>query len=294
MSRYEQFPIHLVSVVRNEEQYLPGLVDSILSQEERPYKWTIVDDGSTDDTPSIIDALERDYDWVRRVRAPDRGYNDRGHANSTALRSGFETALQNSQVEAIGVLDADITFNELTMSQIYDAFLNNDNLGIYGGEIVELRGDQWVPPVTLPEDFVRGACKLYRRKCYDDIGGILTRRGWDSIDNLKAAMHGWDVKRDAALLIRHHRPVGTTDGFVKDQWKVGRDAHYIGSDPLLVLARGMRKMVKTKPYFLGGMIFLSAYFKNRFFSTEQYPDPQLLQFVQKRHREILLQGFYKW
>jgi len=165
---------------------------------------------------------------------------------------------------------------------------------VYGGEIVEFRNGSWFPPVILPEDFVRGACKFYRRRCYEEIGGIITRRGWDSIDNLKSAMRGWDVKRDSALLIKHHRPVGSRDGFAKDQYRAGRDAYYIGSDPLLVLVRGLRKMTRSKPYFLGGLIFLSAYFGNKFLAQEQYPDPELLNYVRKRHREILLKGFYKW
>jgi len=53
-------------------------------------------------------------------------------------------------------------------------------------------------------------------------------------------------------------------------------------------------MIKTKPYFLGGLIFLSAYFGNKFLAQERYPDSELLAYVRKRHRALLLQGYYKW
>ncbi|MCR4263905.1 MAG: glycosyltransferase [Candidatus Roizmanbacteria bacterium] len=294
MNLRERFPIHIVTPVRNEQDHLPRLEDAMLSQIERPSSWTILDDGSTDRTPSIISELEKQFDWITGIKIPDRGYYARGTGNTAALKLGFENALKNTDVQALGVFDADISFDEMTMEEIYDAFLHNTQLGVYGGEIVEFRNGEWKPPVVLPEDFVRGACKIYRRKCYEDMGGIITRRGWDSIDNITASMKGWDVKRDVGLIIRHHRPVGSQDGFAVDQYKAGRDAYYMGSDPLLVLARGLRKMVKTKPYFAGGLVFLSAYFGNAFLKKEQYADPELRAYVKKRHRQLLMTGQYKW
>jgi len=294
MQQFERFPIHIVSSVRNEQAFLPGLADSIRSQTERPASWTIVDDGSTDNTPAIIKDLEKQCDWISSITVGDRGYNARGYGNTKALQLGFSHALETFHVSGLSNMDADITFDKLTMASVYDSFLNNDNLGIYGGEIVEYRKGKWVPPVVLPDDFVRGACKVYRLACYDQIGGIVPRRGWDSIDNLKAAMLGWDVKRDTALLIRHNRPVGSQDGFVKDQYKAGRDAYYLGSDPLLVLARGGNKLIASKPYFFASMVFLSAYFGNAFLHKERYPDKQFLEFVKHKHRELLLKGFYRW
>ena len=294
MSRTKELNIHIVTPVRNEEDYLPHLAESILSQKERPFRWIIVDDGSSDRTLSIIDRLEKQFDWIKSIRLKDRGYRARGYGNTLALKMGFEQALQCSRTEVLGALDADITFDELTIEKVKDAFLKDQKLGIYGGEIVEFKNGVWVPPAILPEDFVRGACKFYRKSCYQDIGGIITRRGWDSIDNIKAIMRGWDVKRDVALLVKHHRPVGAADGFARDQYKAGRDAYYIGSDPVLVLIRGLRKMFRSKPYLIGGFIFLVAYFGNNILMAERYPDPELRKYVRKRHREILIQGFYKW
>lgn len=294
MNLHERFPLHIVTAARNEQDHLPRLKESMMQQTERPLEWTIIDDGSSDNTPTIIRELEQQFDWITSIRMPDRGYYARGAGNTAALKLGFENALKNSDVKALGVFDADVSFDELTIEQTYDAFLGNSQLGIYGGEVVEFCNGQWTPPVVLPEDFVRGACKIYRSRCYEDIGGIITRRGWDSIDNLMAAMKGWNVKRDVELIIRHHRPVGSQDGFIVDQYKAGRDAYYIGSDPLLVLARGLRKMITTKPYLAGGLIFLSAYFGNAFLKREQYDNTELLAYVKKRHRELLLNGLYKW
>jgi len=128
MNRYESFPIHVVSAVRNEDKYLPKLADSILSQTERPYKWSIIDDGSTDKTHFVIEALQKDFDWIEGIALPDRGFTDRGRGNSAAIKLGFETALKNSGVQALGTLDADITFDEVAMEHVYDSFLTNKKL----------------------------------------------------------------------------------------------------------------------------------------------------------------------
>jgi len=294
MQQYERFPIHIVTPVRNEQEYLPQLSESILSQKERPASWNIVDDGSIDNTPKIIHDLERQYDWISSINIKNRGYDARGYGNTKAIQLGFSHVMKSFKVSGLAVMDADISFDNLTMTSIYDSFLHQDNLGIYGGEIVEYRKGKWSAPVILPEDFVQGACKVYRLSCYNEIGGIVLRRGWDSIDNLKAAMEGWDVKRDVALLIKHNRPIGSRDGFIKDQYKVGRDAYYIGSDPLLVLARGAHKMITSKPYFFAGIVFLSAYFGNAFLKKERYADKKFLAYVKQKHRELLLKGYYHW
>lgn len=290
----EHFPIGIVSPVRNEQDNLPRLADSLLNQTHLPDKWLIVDDSSSDATPSIIDKLEKQYDWISSMRLPDRGYYSRGEGSYAVVAEGFRHMLASFGAETLGVFDADISFEETTIEHIRDRFLSSDRLGIYGGEIVELRNGQWVSPIALPEDFVRGACKLFRKQCYQDIGGLKSGKASNIISNMEALMKGWDVKRDASLLIKHHRSGGTRDSRLNRHIKAGAEAAYIGSDPLLVLIRGVRKMMKSKPYFAGGLIFLSIYFNNAFLHKDQYPDPELLKFVQKRHRQILLEGFYKW
>lgn len=63
---------HLVSTiipVFNRPQLLRAAVDSVLAQTYRPIEVIIVDDGSTDDTPRVAAALERDHpgviSWLR-------------------------------------------------------------------------------------------------------------------------------------------------------------------------------------------------------------------------------------
>jgi glycosyltransferase involved in cell wall biosynthesis len=289
----KHFSIGIVTPVRNEQDMLPKLANSIFSQTELPNRWLIIDDGSSDNTPTIIDDLKRKYNWITSIMLPDRGYYSRGEGSYATAAKGFEYML-SSDVQVFGIFDADISIEETTIKCIRDAFLKSNKLGIYGGEIVELRGDNWVIPIELPKDFVRGACKFFRRQCYVDIRGIKLGKSSNVISNMEALMHGWDVERDTTLLVKHHRSGGSRDNYVQRYIKAGIEAAYIGSDPLLTLVRGVIKMVKSKPYFLGGLIFLGAYFNNAFLRKDQYPNSELLRFIQKRHRQILREGFYRW
>lgn len=286
--------IFIATAVRNEERFLNDLAKKIIGQNLKPYKWVIVDDGSTDKTKDIIVKLCKRYDWIDSIFIPDRGFDDRGRGNSKAISLAFEKALEDGFAEVLCIFDADISFDDDAVSRISSNFMKDDNLGIYGGEIIEFKNGKWKSPVILPVDFVRGACKAYRRKCYQQIGGIVMRRGWDSIDNIKASMKGWRVIRDFEFKVKHKRSVGIRDGFFRDQYKAGRDAYYIGSDYLLVLARGLAKTIKCRPYLIAGMVFLASFFGNMVFGKKKFSDRQFLKFVKKRHRKLLWEGFYKW
>src|SRR5215472_6782828 len=54
----------LISPCRDEAQYMRQTLDSVIGQSIRPTKWIIVDDGSTDETPSILAEYEKKYSWI--------------------------------------------------------------------------------------------------------------------------------------------------------------------------------------------------------------------------------------
>ncbi len=44
----------LISPCRNEAAYMRQTLDSVVEQSEKPAKWIIIDDGSTDETGDIL------------------------------------------------------------------------------------------------------------------------------------------------------------------------------------------------------------------------------------------------
>ena len=51
----------VITPVRDEAAYLKFTVESMLAQTIRPAEWVIVNDGSTDNTGSIIDDYAHQY-----------------------------------------------------------------------------------------------------------------------------------------------------------------------------------------------------------------------------------------
>src|SRR2546423_928313 len=99
----------LITPARNEEKFIAKTLDSMIAQTLLPERWVIVDDGSTDKTPDLIQQYARQYSWiefVRREQRPDRSFSGK----VCAFNAGFER-LRSLEFEIIGNLDADLSFD---------------------------------------------------------------------------------------------------------------------------------------------------------------------------------------
>ena len=60
MKERRQSPIYVVvTPVRDEEDYVPLVIESVTQQTLRPLEWVLVNDGSVDRTGAIIDDAEK-------------------------------------------------------------------------------------------------------------------------------------------------------------------------------------------------------------------------------------------
>ncbi len=59
-----------ITPARDEEQFLPDLISSLLSQDIRPQLWIVLDDGSSDRTPEILDRAAGDHPWIEVHHLP--------------------------------------------------------------------------------------------------------------------------------------------------------------------------------------------------------------------------------
>src|SRR3954453_19572077 len=81
----------LVSPCRDEAQYLRRTLDSVAVQSVPPTLWVVVDDGSTDETPAILEEYARLLPYMRVVRRTDRGRREVGPGVIEAFYAGLET-----------------------------------------------------------------------------------------------------------------------------------------------------------------------------------------------------------
>lgn len=159
----------LVTPARNEERYIEGTLKSVVQQTVRPLRWVIVSDGSTDRTDEIVGRYSREHSWIELARMPAR--EERHFAGKVhAFNAGY-ARLQGLEYDCIGSLDADITFDEGYFEYLLGKLADNPRLGLTGTPFRE--GNTSYDYRFVSIEHVSGACQLFRRQCFEEIGGYV-------------------------------------------------------------------------------------------------------------------------
>src|SRR5438132_4460527 len=79
----------VITPVRNEAEFLPLLIDSLVRQTIKPQQWVVVDDGSSDGTAEIAADAARVHSWISVVRRADRGNREPGRGVIQAFSEGY-------------------------------------------------------------------------------------------------------------------------------------------------------------------------------------------------------------
>ena len=252
----------IVSPVRNEAQYIRETLQSVLSQSEPPTLWIIADDGSTDDTASIVEEFSGRADNIRLLSILDNSSEASDDRLEWAAEArAFNIGLREVDLSAVSYivkLDGDLRFGADYFARLLDEFENDPSLGIAGGHCYEIRDGRRVLE-WVPESHVRGATKMYRTACFSEIGGIEPVYGWDTLDEIKAQMAGWRT-RSFHLSLDHLKPTGSVGGLLRGRARMGRGAFLLGYHPVFVLVRSFR-MSLYRPYIVGGFAFLGGYLR---------------------------------
>jgi glycosyltransferase involved in cell wall biosynthesis len=216
----------LVTPTRDEADNLSRLAESVAAQSVLPRSWIIVDNGSTDPTPALIEKLEARYSWIRSATSPPTADPEPGAPVVRALHAGL-AELDGDDVVVVK-LDADVSFAPDYFERLLQEFEADPALGIAGGECLELDDGEW-HAVHVTSSHVRGAVRAYRRDCLDVVLPLVEGLGWDTVDELQASVHGWRVAVVPGLQFRHHRALGARDGFPWSRAvRQGAAAHYLG------------------------------------------------------------------
>lgn len=282
----------IITPARDEEEYIEKTILAVANQSIRPVQWVIVNDGSRDNTGSIIDHYAGIYPWITARHRPNRGYREAGAGVINTFYDGY-AQIESSQWDFLVKLDADLSFSSDYFERCFSEFQKDPRLGIGGGGIYH--DDAGQPKLEEnPKFHVRGATKIYRRECWEDIGGLVRAPGWDTVDEVKANMLGWTTRSFLELRVSHFRFTGAADGAWKDCIKNGRANYVAGYHPLFMLFKCMRRIPK-KPFLMGstGLLwgFLSSYWRH----TPQVDDRRLIRYTrnQQLRRLLLLDSIWK-
>lgn len=200
--------IQIVIPAHNEEAFLAQTLESLVAQTLKPKKIVVVNDGSTDGTQDIIDAFSAKHPFITSVTNTLKSKHEPGSKVVTAFYKGFEKI--DGSFDIICKFDADLIFPKNYLEKISELFQSNPKIGMAGGFCkIEQKGTWEVENLTN-KDHIRGALKAYRKECFEEIGGLKSAMGWDTVDELLAQYHGWSIVTDQTLHIKHLKPTGAT------------------------------------------------------------------------------------
>lgn len=270
----------LITPARNEERFIEKTIQSVVAQTVLPSKWVIVNDGSTDATASIVRRYLAQHDWMELVELPthrDRSFAAKVHA----FNAGFER-VKNVEYEVIGNLDSDLSFDPDYCDFLLTKFDQDPNLGV-AGTIFREEGYSSATDSFEGQNHVAGGCQLFRRPCFDEIGGYIPNKagGIDWIAVTTARMMGWTTRSFREKWFFHYRSLGTAErSILASTFSYGEKDYYLGGHPLWELFRVVYRATK-KPYLLGGIALYSGYLSAFLRQMKRPVSDELMRFHRK-------------
>ena len=273
----------IVTPVKDEINHFPKTVKSILSQEVKPQKWIIIDDGSTDGTTEVIKKAEEENDWIEAIyREPNK---KRKPGGEFVLGIGLNK-LNIDDYNFIVRMDGDLDFEKNYFRILFEKFDKNPKLGIASGVCFITRNNELVEE-KHPRFHTRGPLKTYRTQCYKDINGLLDCLGWDSIDELKANMLGWNTQSFPELKIHHLKRTQSSGGIFTGGFNAGVGGYNSGYHPLFLLSRAFYILLLRRYKFYSiGMLW--GYFSSLIKFRPKPIDKKLIKYIRKQQMNKLL------
>jgi glycosyltransferase involved in cell wall biosynthesis len=269
-------PLAIISPVRDEAKYVHHTLEAMLAQTVQPQEWLFVDDGSTDDTRTIIESYAARHPWIRVIGRDDRGFRQLGSGVIAAFDYG-RARLASADYRYIAKLDGDMSFTPRYLEIMLARLEREPDLAAVSGKVFRPEKGGFVEEFIIDE-MVAGQFKLYKRDAFDAIGGFTQTILWDGIDIHRCRMKGYRTLSfhdpDARLI--HHRLMGSSDANVfKGRVRLGRGIWFMGYHPLYAVASGLFRM-HERPYVLGGAIIIGAYCYAAMRREPRFPDPEFV------------------
>lgn len=283
----------LVSPCRDEARFIRRTLDSVAAQSVPPALWVVIDDGSTDETPAILEEYAARLPYLRVVRHGDRGRRNVGPGVIEAFYRGLET-VELDQFDYVCKLDTDLDLPARYFELLMSRMEVEPRLGTTSGKPWFTHPETGaLVPETIGDEMSVGASKFYRVACFREIGGFVRQVMWDGIDCHRARMLGWIAESvdEEPLRFLHLRPMGSSQG--KGIWagrvRTGFGQYYMGSSVAFFLASALYRLPKH-PVLLGSVAMLWGFFSSAVRGVARYDDLEFRRFLRRYQRLSLLVG----
>jgi len=201
--------IAIIIPAHNEASFIRKTLYSLVTQSLKPTCIVVVNDNSSDDTAQIVQELAGSYDFIKLHNHESSAVNIPGSKVVRAFNAGLNT-LNVSNYDLVCKFDADLIFPLDYLEQITAVFERRPRAGIVAGHCTIEQDGSWSLEKLTNKDHVRGALKAYRTACFEQISGLKTSIGWDTMDEMLARYHNWEVVTIAGLHVKHLKPTGAS------------------------------------------------------------------------------------
>jgi biofilm PGA synthesis N-glycosyltransferase PgaC len=159
-----------------------------------------------------------------------------------------------------------------------------------------LVGTPYRDPLNPPYDYrfasiehVTGPCQLFRRRCFEDIGGYMPVKGGaiDRIADIASRMKGWKTRTFTQKVYVHHRHTGTAQqNVLMAKFRDGGKDYSVGTSPVWELFRTLYQMTK-RPFIVGSLMMACGYLWSSIKRLERPVPPEMVEFCRREQMQRL-------
>src|SRR4051812_2591867 len=123
----------LITPCRDEAKFARRTLDSIAKQTIAPALWIIVDDGSRDETPRILEEYAATFPYIKIIRRADRGDRKLGGGVIEAFDEGYKT-IDPTEFDYVCKLDLDLDIPPGYFEELMKRMEANPRIGTCSGK----------------------------------------------------------------------------------------------------------------------------------------------------------------
>jgi glycosyltransferase involved in cell wall biosynthesis len=277
----------IVTPCKNEEESLPDLIKSVLDNTIKPILWVIIDDGSTDSTPSILSKFQKNNEWVVILHEENSERDLSFHYSKivdNAIKYSLDFCDNKSLIcNYIALIDADMILNEDFFEQIITRLETNPEIGVCSGSAAYYFNGKLVNETGRSQNPI-GGLRVWRRKCFEDSGGFPQSYSADSVSNVLAILAGWKIKKYDDIIGITVRPTTSTEGFWKGYKMRGVSDYYRDYHPIYVVMKAFKYFTKS-PFYIG-VAYLYGYVYGIIKVKEKIEIPEVRHYYRHKYKEF--------
>ncbi|MGN7205246.1 glycosyltransferase family 2 protein [Pedobacter sp. SAFR-022] len=250
----------IITPFKNEANSILKTMDSIVRQTMHPVKWLLIDDGSDDESPRMVQEYQAKYPFIHYHRRQGASAQ-RATGNNVVdvFNAGLKVADElGLQWDLVGKMDADLVIDrDDYLEFIVRKFDEYPKLGIASGVIYTLSNTGKKIYESPYRWHTQGQTKFYRRNTLEAMGGLKPFKGWDGIDNILARGNGYITEKFFEQEILHLYPTQTRmaeGGFKKGLKREATEYRNMGY-PFYMYFFKTLKLIKERGIYPGILYF---------------------------------------